>query len=54
MEDEKAGDGRQSSPIARAFKFSVLALALLLGVAAVVAYLGGGQQTLPFDYEGFD
>ena len=55
MDDQKTGDGagEKASPVARAFRFAVLALALVLGVVGVLAYLGG-DKTLPFDYEGID
>jgi hypothetical protein len=44
----------KASPIARAVKIGLIAFAIVVVGVAVVAWLGGEQEILPFEYEGFD
>lgn len=43
-----------TNPIARAVKIGLIAFAIVVVALAVVAWLGGEQELLPFEYEGFD
>jgi hypothetical protein len=44
----------KARPIARAVKIGLIAFAIVVAGVAVIAWFGGEQETLPFEYEGFD
>lgn len=43
-----------SSTLIRLAKIGLIIFVLILAVFAFVAWLGGDQSTLPFNYDGFD
>ena len=45
---------QRANPIARAVKIGLIAFAIVVVGLAVLAWLGGEQEILPFEYEGFD
>jgi hypothetical protein len=44
----------QRSTLARLLKTALVLLGILIGGVAATAWLSGGQDDLPFEYEGFD
>jgi hypothetical protein len=52
--EQDESHGRKRSPLRRALLIGVLVFAVIVGAIAVTALVSGDQESLEFDYEGFD